>query len=382
MCAYIIGAGSTRFGEHWELGIRNMISYASRKAIEHAGIKTENIDSAFVANCFGSLITGQSNVSAIAGDELGIQNTVQISGGDDAGSRAIMHAVNMVDSGKSKAAIVIGVEKTSDISSSQMLRMISHMTSSEEAASGATLASLYAMMTKKHMWLYGTTEEQMAMSSVKNHSNAMKNEISQFKISVTKEKVIASPIVADPLRVLNSAVASDGCSAVIICNEAMAKKSMEKIRIAGMGSGADYLAVASRENIAELNAVKTAVENALKSAGMKLRDIDFAEVHDVFSIAEIMCIEAMGFAKAGEGGKFIKEGHGNLDGKIPINPSGGLKGCGHPFAATGVRQAIEAFYQLTGNAGERQVKNAKCCIAQTLSGSGSSAAVNIFQRVD
>ena len=154
----------------------------------------------------------------------------------------------------------------------------------------------------------------------------------------------------------------------------------DKITLLGTGIGSDSLAVHERKDITTFNAVKNASKIAIENAGIKLDDVSFAEVYDTFSIGEIMSIEDLGFVKKGMGGKFIEDGSANIDGKIPINPSGGLKGCGHPFAASGVRQVIEAFQQLSNQAGNRQVKNAKYALTEAISGTGASAVVNIFSK--
>lgn len=375
----IIGVGSTKFGELWQYGLRELISYASMNALKSANIELKDVDSLFVANCFSNTINGQNNINALCADELRIQNVVSIGGGDAAGAYAIVQAANSIMAGQSKIALVIGVEKMSDITTTDATRVISELTDQEfEASTGATLASLYAMITLRHMKLYGTTNNHLDMVSVKNHLNAVENEIAQFRFKVTIDDVGKSPMVAYPIRVLNSAAPSDGCCALVMCNDEIAKDYKNKIQLIGSGIGSDFMAVHERDDITTFNSVSSASKTALLKAGIKLDEISFAEIHDSFSIGEIISIEDIGFTKKGTGGKFIENGYANLDGKVPINPSGGLKGCGHPFAATGVRQAIEAFYQLNNNAGNRQVRNGKYALTETISGSGTTAVVNIF----
>jgi len=379
MKANIIGVGSTTFSEHWHYGLREMISYASLNALKSANIELKDVDSLFVANCLGSTINGQNNINAICSDELAIQNSVAIGGGDAAGAYAIAQAANSIMAGQSKIALVIGVEKMSDMPITDITQIASEVTEQEyEASTGATLASLYAMITLKHMKLYGTTDKQLGSVSIKNHSNAVENEIAQFRFKVMMEDIAKSPMIADPIRLLHSAAPSDGCCALIMCNEGSAKEYKDKIQLAGTGIGADFMAVHEREDITTFNSVRSASKSALANAGIKVEDISFAEVHDSFSIGEIISIEDISFTKKGNGGKFIEEGNAELDGKIPINPSGGLKGCGHPFAATGIRQAIEAFYQLNNKAGKRQVKNPKYALTENISGTGATAVVNIY----
>lgn len=379
MKAGIIGVGSTKFSEHWDYGIKEMVNEAVKNALKSANLRLKDIGSVFVANCFGSVINGQGNINALCSDMLGIQNSAAIGGGDAAGAYAIVQAANSIIAGSSKIALVIGVEKMSDLGVNDITSVVSQVMDYEhEASTGATLASLYAMITLQHMKTYGTTNNQLGMVSVKNHSYAVNNEIAQFRFNITKDDVNKSPFIATPIRVLHSAAASDGCCALIMCSNEIAKKYSNKISLISSGIGSDFLAVHEREDITTFNAVKTASKIAFEKARIKANKISFAELHDVFSISELMSIEDIGFAKKGYAGKFIEEGNANINGKLPINPSGGLKGCGHPFAATGIRQAIEAFYQLNNMAGKRQLKNPKYALTETLSGTGATAVVNIF----
>jgi len=377
----IIGVGSTNFCEHWKYGLREMINYASKSALNSANIESKDVDSLFVANCFGNTLNGQNNINSLCADELRIQNAVSIGGGDASGAYAIAQAANSIISGQSKIALVIGVEKMSDMPITDVTKAISEITDQElEASTGATLASLYAMITLKHMNLHGTTNNQLSSVSIKNHSNAVENELAQFRFKIKMENVMNSPLVADPIRVLHSAAPSDGCCAIVMCSDEVAKKHKNNIKLIGTGTGSDFMAVQSREDITTFNSVKSASKDALSKAGLKIEDISFAEVHDSFSIGEIISIEDLGIVKKGKGGEFVEKGSADLGGKFPINPSGGLKGCGHPFAATGVRQAIEAFYQLTEKAGKRQIKNTKYALTETVSGTGATAVVNIFSK--
>ena len=377
----IIGVGSTKFDEHWNYGLQELISQAAFSALKSANLETTDIDTIFLANCLSSTINSQNNLNAFCYDELGIQNSVSIGGGDAAGAYAIIQAANSIMAKQSKTALVIGVEKMSDMPTSNIIKIISEIIEYEhEAITGATLAGLYAMITLRHMKLYGTSEEQLDMVSIKNHHNAVENDIAQFRFRITKEDVRKSSVVASPLRLLHCAAPSDGCCALVICNDDVAKGYKDKIKFIGTGVGSDYMSVHGREDITTFESLKSATRTAMNNSGITIKDVSFAELHDSFSIAEIISIEDIGIAKKGEGGKFIESGSANLDGKFPINPSGGLKGCGHPFGATGVRQAIESFYQLTNTANKRQVKDARYALSASLSGTASTAVVNIFGK--
>src|SRR3989344_2245801 len=377
----IIGVGSTKFSEHWDRGIKELIDEAVKNALKSSSLDIKDIDSLYVANCFGNTINGQGNINALCSDMFGINNSTAINGGDSSGSQAIIQAANSIAARNSKIALVIGVEKMSDLGVNEASSVISQVTDYDyEASQGATLASLYAMITSQHMKEHKTTLGQLGMVSVKNNANAANNDMAQFKFAIAPEDIAKSQMVATPLRVLHSAATGDGCCAVVMANDEIAKKHKEKIKLIGHGTGSDFLAVHEREDITTFNALKYASKVAFEKAKIKPHNISFAELHDVFSISELMSIEDVGFVKKGEAARFVEQGKANIDGEISINPSGGLKGCGHPFAATGVRQAIEVFYQLNNNAGKRQVKNAKYGLTSTLSGTGSTAVVAIFSK--
>ncbi|UCC48808.1 MAG: thiolase domain-containing protein, partial [Gemmatimonadota bacterium] len=241
---------------------------------------------------------------------------------------------------------------------------------------------LYAMIARAHMQQYGTTEEDMAWVSVKNHRHGAKNDKAQFRREVTVEEVMSSSVVAEPLRLLHCSPVSDGAAAVLLCPLDHAKKYTDRpVKIVGSGLATDSLALAHRQDPAFLDAVQKSAERAYEMARLGPQDIQLAEVHDCFSIAEVCCIEALGFVEKGKGGPAAREGLTAVGGRIPVNTSGGLKSKGHPVGATGIAQAIEIFHQLRGEGGECQVENARIGLAQNMGGSGASSVVHIFQGV-
>ena len=247
---------------------------------------------------------------------------------------------------------------------------------------GATFPALYALMARRHMHDFGTTEEQLAAASVKNHANAMNNPYAQYHNKITVDDVMNSGYIASPLKLLDCSPITDGAAAIILCASEKAKKHRDDaVEILGSAQASDTLALANRKSITEINATKVAVKDALGQAKAKLEDIDFAEVHDCFSIAEIMAIEDLGFFKKGEGGKATEAGKTALSGEIPINPSGGLKAKGHPVGATGIAQMIEVTWQLQGKAEKRQVKDATLGMAHNVGGSGATAVVHVCKRL-
>jgi acetyl-CoA C-acetyltransferase len=238
-------------------------------------------------------------------------------------------------------------------------------------------------MAVAHMNQYGTTREQLAQVAVKNHDNGSRNENAQFPQKITVETVLNSVMVADPLHILDCSPITDGAGAAILCPADQAKKlgSKQPVKILGLGQGSDTIALHSRKNLATLEAVSRAAQVAYAASGKKPGDIDLCEVHDCFTIAEIMATEALGFFEMGKGGPAVESGATALGGKIPINTSGGLKSKGHPVGATGVVQAAEIVEQLRGEAGARQVKDARVGMTQNMGGTGGSSVVQIMEAM-
>jgi acetyl-CoA C-acetyltransferase len=250
-----------------------------------------------------------------------------------------------------------------------------------EGALGATFPALYALIAKRHMHEYGTTEEQMAAVAVKNHENGSLNKYAQYPYKITREQVMASAPVSEPLKLLDCSPVTDGAAAVILARDDVAKKfSDQPIKILASAQASDALSLHDRASLTELRATKAAAKNAFERAKLKPKDIDVAEVHDCFTIAEILAIEDMGFFKKGEGGKATVEGLTARDGEIPINTSGGLKACGHPVGATGIKQAVEVSWQLRGEADKRQVKDCEVGLTHNVGGSGATCLIHILSK--
>ncbi|MHB8906367.1 MAG: thiolase C-terminal domain-containing protein, partial [Melioribacteraceae bacterium] len=251
-----------------------------------------------------------------------------------------------------------------------------------EVYQGITFPGLYAMIARAHMHQYKTTREQLAHVAVKNHKNGSMNPNAQFRSPVTLEQVMKATMVADPLRLLDCSPVSDGGAAVIVCSVDYAKKLKKPyVKVIASAQTSDTIALHSRESLTELKCVSAAAEKAYKQSGLKPSDINFAEVHDCFTIAEIVVTEDLGFFEKGLGGEVVEKGLTSIGSKIPINTSGGLKSKGHPVGATGIAQIIELYEQLTGNSGDRQVKNAKYGLAQNMGGSGASCVIHILEAV-
>ncbi len=238
------------------------------------------------------------------------------------------------------------------------------------------------MMARAYMEKYKLTREELAQVPIKNHKHAVNNPNAQYPFELDLKGVLSSSMVADPLRLMDCSPITDGAAAVILCPLDKAKKyTKHPIKIRAVGAATGPIALHDHVDMTKLDAVRIAGERAYKMAQLKPNDISFVEVHDCFSIAEIIVAEELGFFKYGKGGKAIANGEATYGSKIVINPSGGLKAKGHPVGATGVAQIIECVEQLSGKAGKRQLKNAKYGMAQNMGGSGGSCVVHILEAV-
>ncbi|MDD1754137.1 MAG: thiolase domain-containing protein [Methanothrix sp.] len=382
----IIGVGCTKFGERWDVSLRDMIAEAGVMAIEDAEIVGEQIDALFVGNMSGGRFIEQEHIGALSADCAGLSRlhipSTRVEAACASGGLALRQAVMAVASGYSDIVIAAGVEKMTDVSSGTAADALAAAADREwECFFGATFPALYAMMAKLHMRRYGTTHDQMAAVAVKNHHHACMNPIAQYHMEITVEDVNKSPMVADPLHVLDCSPISDGAAAVVLAPTEIAKKLSESpIRIIGSGQASDTLALHDRRDLTTLDATVHAARSAFAQAGIEPRKVDVAEVHDCFTVAEILAIEDLGFVEKGLGGKATEDGLTALGGDIPINTSGGLKACGHPVGATGIKKAYEIALQLRGEAGKRQVDEAEIGLAHNVGGSGGTALVHIFTR--
>jgi acetyl-CoA C-acetyltransferase len=377
----VIGIGMTKWGELWEKSLRDIFVETALLAIEDAGV--DRIDSMYVGCMSSGLFIGQEHLASLLSDYLG-RNPVpaaRVESACSSGGLALRQGFIDVASGMSDIVLVGGVEKMTDVNGHEATYALGTAADQEyEGYHGLTFPGLYTMMAHAHMAKYGTTREQLAMVAVKNHDNGSKNPLAQFPFKITVEGVLSSVLVADPLRILDCSPITDGAAAVILCPSDMAKRMKKPaVRIAGSGQATDTIALSSRKDITWIESTHIAAQKALAMAGRKIEDIDLFEVHDCFTIAEIMVSEALGIVERGRGGKAVEEGLTSLQGKFPVNPSGGLKAKGHPVGATGVAQAVEVVKQLRGEAGARQVGGAKLGLTQNMGGTGGSSLVHIFE---
>lgn len=376
-----IGVGMTKWGELWDKSLRTIFVEAALLAIDDAGV--DRIDSMVVGCMSSGLFVGQEHLGSMLADYLGKipVPAVRVESACSSGGLALRQGFIEVASGISDIVLVGGVEKMTDVTGCEATFALGTAADQEyEGFHGLTFPGLYAMMAVAHMHKYGTTREQLALVAVKNHDNGSKNPLAQFPFKVTVDTVLNSVLVADPLRILDCSPITDGAAAVVLCPADMARQMKKPaVRITGSGQATDTIALSSRKDIAWLESTQLAAQKALAMAGRKVEDFQLFEVHDCFTIAEIMVTEALGLVGRGRGGKAVEEGLTSLKGKFPVNPSGGLKAKGHPVGATGVAQAVEVIKQLRGEAGERQVRGAKRGLTQNMGGTGGSSVVHVFE---
>lgn len=384
----IIGIGETQFGELWDKSFRDLGIEAGLRALEDSKVAAEQIDALFVGNMSAGRFIDQENVAALVADYAGLVDqhlpTMRVEGGGACGGLALAGGYMAVASGLYDIVVVGGAEKMTDVGEELAGRILSAASDQEwEAVFGATLASLYAMMARRHMYRFGTTREQMAAVAVKNHRHGSLNPNAQFQKEITLEQVLKAPWVSEPLGVLDCAPLSDGAAAVVLCPMDRARKFCDTpVRIAGLGIASDTMALHDRREITTMDATVVAGKKALERAGRAPREVQLAEVHDNFTITEIMAIEDLRFVEKGKGGKAAEEGTTALNGKVSVNTSGGLKARGQPIGATGIAQAVEVVRQLRGQADRRQVANATVGLTHVLGGTGSTAVVHILERVN
>jgi len=379
----VIGAGSTKYGKLQE-SISDITVQASVDAIESAGIEPKEIDAGYISNVFG-VADKQVHLGPVVMSNLGISEkpSLSIESACGSGSVSFREAFANVAGGFYDAVLVTGVEKVTHTGTEWTTTYFSYCSDFfYEGQAGASFPGLFASMARAYLTEFKATEEDLAMVAVKNHDNGFLNPKAHLRKKITIDDVMNSAVVASPLKLYDCCPFSDGASAVILCNEKFAKQHTKNyIRVIGSGRGGSPAALQGRNHITTIPSTKIAAEAAYKMAGIKPKDVDFAEVHDCFTIAEIVDSEDLGFFEKGKAVEAVREGKTRLNGEISINPSGGLKSKGHPIGATGVGQVVEVFDQLTGKAGERTVKDAKVGLTHNFGATGASCAVHIFQSV-
>jgi len=383
----VIGTGMTRFGEIWDRSLIELGIEAGYRAMVDAGIESRDVDALYIGNMSGGIFMNQEHIASLISDAVGFTEyalpAVRVENADASGGVAFHEAVLAVASGMYDTVVVGGAEKMSDLTSMDVTDAMTTMSDTIwEAIFGATIPSLYAMIARRHMEEYGTTREQLAMVAVKNHHHGSMNPNAQFQREISLDAVLASEPVAEPLGMLDCAPISDGAAAVVLTTLERAKEVCgSPVAVKGIGLATDTLNLGGRKDITSFRATVRAAERAYRMAGKGPEDIDLAEVHDSYTIGEVMAVEDLGFFEKGSGGKAVEEKRTYIGGELPVNTSGGLKARGHPLGATGVAQVVEVVEQLRGRAGERQVKNARTGLTHNVGGTGGTAVVAVLEVI-
>lgn len=385
--ACVIGAGMTRFGVSSK-PLEELFADAALSAIHDAGIDGDDVESLYFGNAMGGITENNTHLAPKLASHLGLQG-IPCQRFEDAcatSSNAFKHAVQSVEAGLHDVVLVGGVERCTPetgLDTEAMTRTFASASHREyEQPMGLTFPGVFALLTKRHMHEYGTTEEQLAEVAVKNHEHGQYNPRAHFGRKTDVAEVLDSPLVADPFHLMDCCPFSDGASAVVVVSEQLAETySGDPVAVSGVGHRTDRVPIADKRAPVETTAAKEAANEAYEQAGIVPDDVDFAEVHDCFTGAEVIAIEALGLVPQGEGGMAAMQGDTYLSGEMPVNPSGGLKAKGHPIGATGTAQIVELTEQLRGDAGDRQVAGADTGIAHNLGGDTATAIVTVMEAV-
>jgi acetyl-CoA acetyltransferase len=382
MTATVAGGASTKYDRHPESSSRELFGEAATEALGRTGVTPADLDAVYVGNFMGELIEDQGHMGALLADAVGAREaaSIRVESACASGGATLRQAVLAVESGAADAVLAGGVELMS-------LADIEHVTDAlanaademYENEQGLTFPGIYALMARRYMHEFDVSREDLAAVAVKNHNNAVENPLAQFQRELTVEEVVESKPVATPLTRYDACPISDGASAVVLVSDTFAADHGvdAAATVLGIGQSSDALALQERAAITRTPAAERAAREAYDIAGVTAEEIDVAEVHDCFTIAEVMALEALGFYDRGEGASGAVDGETAVDGSRPVNPSGGLLGKGHPVGVTGIGQIVELTTQLEGRH-PNQVEAPEVALAHNVGGSGASTTVTIL----
>ena len=374
---YVLGGGQTRFGELWDYSLTDLIREALDQAIGNTKILPTDIDTVVIGNMLGGETAEQAHLGTLASGLLPHHPpALRVEAACASGGLAVHTACALLESGKAETILVVGAEKLTDVSGDFVSRALMHAADAEkDAPSGLTFPGIFALTAAAYMHEYGITRENLSLVSESSHRAAVKNPYAQFRKEIPANVISKSPLVADPLRLLDCSPISDGASAVVLST-----RKESPVRIAASSLASDSLSLTDRSSITSFESTREAMNRALKESGWDRNVIDYIELHDCFSIATLIHLEDLGYADAGESIRLFLDRDTEANGSLPINSSGGLKACGHPIGATGVKQVLDCFKQLTGQA-PSQVKNAKRALAHNLGGVGATCTIHLLEAL-
>ncbi len=384
----IIGVGDTKFGELWDMSLRDLGIQAGLSAVYDANLSGDEIDALYLGNMSAGKFTEQEHIGALISDYSGLARdhipATRVEAAGASGGLAFRQGVMAVASGMHDIVVVGGAEKMTDVGDTLSTEIQAMAADQQwETSFGATFPALHAMIARRHMHEYGTTREQIASVAVKNHKHGSLNPKAQFQKEIKLESVLRSLPVAEPLGMFDCAPVSDGGAAVVLCPLEKARKYTDTpVKVLASAQASDTLSLANRESLCRFDATTVAAQRAFKMAGLEPKDVQLAEVHDSYTISEILAIEDLGFFPKGKGGQATADGETTLGSKLAVNTSGGLKARGDPIGATGVAQVVELVRQLRGEADKRHVSGAEVGLAQNVGGTGATVVVQILGRVN
>jgi acetyl-CoA C-acetyltransferase len=378
----VIGVGTTKFGKH-DRSSAELFAEAAREALADAELSPASVQALYYGNVVGGETEQQLHTGPQAASVLGIPTvpTTRFEAACASSHAAFRHALMEIASGISDVVLVGGGERVLNVPTAESTAYFAYASDATwEQPLGLTFPGVFALVARAHMAKYGTTEEQMAAVAVKNHRHGAMNPKAQFQKEITLEQVMRSAYVADPLKLYDCCPFTDGGAAVVLASEEVARRRPRAVWVLGSAAASDTMLMHEKKDLARVPTTERAAAAAYRQAGVGPADVDVVELHDCFTIAEIVATEGLGLFEPGTGGIAAEKGWTSLGGKMPVNPSGGLKAKGHPIGATGAAQIAEITTQLRGEAGPRQVEGAHIGLAHTLGGNLATVLVSLFSR--
>jgi acetyl-CoA C-acetyltransferase len=378
----IIGIGETPVEEQWDKSLRILAGEAILAAMADA--RRESVDALYVGNMLSGSANHQQQLGALIADWVGLRysEAVKIESACSSGAAALRAGLIAVGSGALDSAIVVGVEKMSDSPGSEITAALASAADADwELEQGLSFVAINALIMRRYLHEYGWKHSDFAGFSINAHANGVHNPFARFHEAITEVDYQKSPMIADPINLMDASPMGDGAAAVVLVPvETLIPKHSPLITIAGSASATDSIAVQDRSNALWLSAAEKSARQAYGQAQVTPLDIDVFELHDAFSIMAALSLEACGFADRGQGPRLALDGQISPTGKIPIATRGGLKARGHPVGATGIYQIVEVVQQLRGEASGTQVEDARIGMAQNIGGSGSNITTTILRR--
>ena len=382
--ASVVGAGMTKFGVH-DTPMQELFGEAAFAAFDDAGVGPDEVEALYFGNAMGGQTENVTHLGPQVATHVGLAGK-PVQRFEDAcatSANAFKNAVEAVESGRHDIVLAGGVERCTPetgLDTDAMTRIFASASHRQyEQPTGLTFPAVFALLTKRHMHEHGTTEEQLAHVAVKNHGHGALNPKAHFGKETTVEEALDGPVVADPFRLMDCCPFSDGASAVVVVSDDLADSFDAPVDVTGVGHATDVVPLADKETPHVTKAARDAAGQAYDQAGVTADDIDFAEVHDCFTGAEVLASEALGLVEDGQGGVAAAEGRTRRDGEMPINASGGLKAKGHPIGATGVAQIVELTEQVRGEAGDHQLDGVERGVAHNLGGDAATTVVSVME---